>query len=881
MKGDRKNIKPPKWADRLLEWYCRPELLEDLQGDLYEFFYRRVETKGIWNARWHYLLDALKFFRLYTVKPLKIIQSMTFFNLLGNYYKTSVRSIARNKLFSGINIIGLAVAMSVGLLMITYIGESLTFDEFHEKKDRIYRVITTYKGVTNDDSFKLASTSLYLGEKLREEYSGFEKVLIMRRNFWADISKGEHTINVRGHFASPEFFDVFSFELIAGNEATALVEPNSIVLTETTARKLFKEENPVGQIVQADDITYTITGLMRDIPANSHIQFEALASLETFKLNHPKTEIPEEYGWSSVWMNHIYLLLEEGVNPEDINDDLAMIASEENINSDRVTIEHELGSLSAIVPGPDLSNQIGPSISWTAVYQLLGLTLIIILSACFNYTNLSIARSLRRAKEVGIRKVVGATRSQVFTQFIIEAVIISLLALLISVGLYLLIKPEFVHSIADGDNVGMEFRWMHIVNFLVFAICIGLVAGVLPSAVLSKLRAISILSDITKIKLLKGVSLRRILIVLQFAISMIMIISATIAYQQYKFSINYDLGFNSDNILNISLIGNDAEILMNELAKHPEIVAMSRSLMVPSTGSIYGERVKYKDPLDSVLIHINYVDQAYTSVHDFTFLAGGTFPYDRKPDDLGASFIIIDRALSERFGFDTPQEALGETLKLSDERLGAVQVVGVIENYQYTNLEGSNHPSALIPGGEDGFQYINLKVNTTDIIALLDKIEAVWSSVDEVHPFEAYFMNDMIQESYDFLEVIYRIFTFLAVLAISISTMGLLGIAVFTTETKIKEISIRKVMGATERNLIVLLSRSFLLMLIISAVIAIPFTYYFFTSLVLADFKDRIAIGILELTPGVLVIILIGLLTIGWQTFRAARTNPADTLRDE
>ncbi|WP_420577468.1 ABC transporter permease [Ekhidna sp.] len=868
--------------DRIIEFYCRKDLLEDLQGDLHEYYFRNLE-KSRRRANLIFFLDVLKFCRLYTIQKPKIIGQMTFFNLMANYFKTSVRSIARNKLFSSINIIGLAVSMSVGLLMITYIGETLTFDEFHEKKDRIYRVTSTYQSVSNDDPFDLASTSVFIGEKLKEEYTGFEKVLIMRRNFSADIAKGENIINVRGHYSTPEFFDVFSFDLQSGDPSTALVDPNSIILTEKAAEKLFKDEDPVGQVVSAGEESYTVTGIIKEVPQNSHIQFEALASFSTIANDHRDDENSSFFTWRSIWMNYVYVLLDEGTTPQQINASLIEIASEENEKTDRFTITHELESLMDIVPGRDLSNQIGPSINWESIYQLLGLTLIIILSACFNYTNLSIARALRRAKEVGIRKVVGASRSQVLAQFVFEAILIAIFSLVIAVGLYQMIKPEFVASVLDEENIGMEFTWMNLVYFIGFAIVIGFVSGILPSVVLSKLKAISILTDATKLKMFKGVNLRKVLIVFQFAISMALIIGATITYRQYNFSINYDLGFNTENILNMELFRNDSELLMNELAKLPEIKEMSRSGMIPSTGEIWGDELKYKDPMDSVSIYFNRVDKNYPGVHGMKFLAGGTFPYDMKEGEEDPKFIIIDRSLSERFGFNKPEEALGEILYLQrrNEDDLPVQITGVIENYQYQNLASDPEPTALIPGGKDDLYNINMVVSSTDIIGLMDKMEKIWADVEKVHPFTAEFLDEQIQSSYAHYKVMFRIFTFLAILAITISTMGLLGMAVFTTETRIKEVSIRKVLGATEQNLIMILSRSFMIMLFISAVIAIPFTYFFFTEYILGEFKKRIDIGPMELLPGVLLIFLIGFLTISWQTIKAAKTNPADMLRDE
>lgn len=873
-----KRTGPPRWMDWIVELYCKRDLLEDLQGDLHEYYDRNLD-KGRFKANLIFFIDVVKFCRLYTIRKPKIVERMTFFNLIENYFKTSVRSLARNRLFSFINIIGLAISMSIGILMITYISELMSYDTFHTKADRIFRVHSTYQDISSDDPFDLASTSVFIGKKLKEDYPGLEKVLLMRRNFRKDLKMGENVISVRGLYSGEEFFDVFSFELLSGNPATALSEPNSLVLTEETAKKLFDDQDPLGQIVQAGDESFTITGVMKDIPSNSHMQFEVLASFMTFENEMKK--INASFIWSSIWMNYVYVLLEEGSSPTTVDTHLQKIAEEENAKTDRYQISHQIENLLAISPGKSLSNGIGPNISWKSIYQLVGLTLIIIVSACFNYTNLSIARSLRRAKEVGVRKIVGASRGQVFSQFTFEAVIISLIALLISFGLFLLIRGEFEDTIIDSERVDMTFNWIHLLYFGVFAVLIGLVAGTLPSLFLSKLRAISVLSDVSKVKLFKGLTLRKTLIVIQFSLSMALIIGATISYKQYKYSLNFDLGFSTKNILNLSLNESvDIKLLSNEVSQLSEVSKISKSGMALSTGEIWGEEVKYKDPMDSVDIYVNFVDKYYLDVHDFEIIAGGTFEYDLEEGD--PKFIIIDERLRERLGIASAQDAVGEVLYLN-RRINdiPVEIVGVIQNFQYANITNEMEPSALVHGSSDDFQLLNLVVKSDDMIGFMGKLENIWNKFDKVHPFRARFFDQQIEDSYADNKATFRVLTFLAILAISISTMGLLGMAVFTAETRIKEISLRKVMGATERNLIFILAKGFIVMLLVSATFAVPLTYYFFTEMVLVDYANRVSIGPFELLSGVILVLGIGLLTISWQTRKAAKTNPADMLRNE
>ncbi|MEQ8237910.1 MAG: ABC transporter permease [Cyclobacteriaceae bacterium] len=871
---------PPKWMNRILEFYCKPHLLEDLQGDLHEYYAQNL-SKGRFKANLIFLLDVMKFFRPYTVKQPKIFVRMTFFNLFGTYFKTSLRNLKRHKLFSTINVVSLAISMSVGILMITYLSGLLGYDHFHDKKDRIYRILTHYQSVTSDSPTDLASTSVYIGQKLQEEYQGIEELVILRRGLDEDLTIGDKTISAYGFYASESFFEIFSFRLKDGASATALENPYSLVLTENTAEKLFQDKNPVGEILVLDDKNYTVTGVMENIPEASHMQFEFLASFSTAVQEERAKESTYFFEWNNVWMNHVYVLLPEGQSSDALQNQLDRIAATENAGRERYTITMELENILAINPGRDLSNQISSVVSWDVIYQLLALTIIVLLSACFNYTNLSIARSLRRSKEVGVRKVVGASRNQVFLQFIFEAVIIALIALFVAFGLFLIIKPEFINLIMEGPSTLMQFQWLHLIYFLAFAIFIGVIAGFLPSLFLSKLKAISIFKDASQVKFLKGMSLRRALIICQFSLSMAFIMGATIAYRQFNYALNFDLGFTTENILNVDLKGNDSELLINELRKIPEVTKISRSALIPSAGSVYSEEVKYKDPLDSAVVYINHVDSAYLGVHNFKLLAGTTFPYDLKKDE-DTKFVIIDERLRERFAFESPQSAIGESLRIN-RRSGdfKVEIVGVIDSYQYTTIQSIPEPTLLFQGKQKSTYYLNLAIRTENIGELMDKLEAAWSKVDPIHPFEATFFDESIASAYGEYKVMFRIFTFLAFLAVSIASMGLLGMAVFTTETRMKEISVRKVMGASESNLVYLLSRSFMFMLLTAALIAVPATYALFEQVILDDYVNRISIGFLEIVPGTLGIILLGLLTISWQTRKAARTNPAEMLRND
>lgn len=585
--GERRQVKPPKWARRWLAWYCRPALLEDLEGDLNEYFDRNVKARGPRWARLIYVLDVFKFFRPYTVRKPEFFNLLIHWIMIGSYVKTSGRSIMRNKLFSAINIVGLAISMSVGLIVIAFISDLLSYDSFHEKKERIYRVITT------DQTMDFASTSVKAGKRIEETISGVEALTILRRGFGGDVTIDKTTLPIGGFWADESFLDVFTFPMLQGNPATALKEPYSLVLTERAARKLFGMTDVLGKSVRMDTVNYLVTAVLKDIPKLSHLTFEALASFATVELEN--RDAGGFMSWGSIFMNYVYVLLPENSNPQLLQASLDKLSNAENaaVANSRLTLS--LQPLNKIVLGKTLRNQYGPVMNAAAMWILTCLALVVILSACFNYTNLSIARSLRRSREVGIRKVIGAMKIQVVAQFIIESIIISLAALAFAVLLFFLLRTEFLslHGFLR-DLIILELTPKILFSFIVLALVVGIVAGFLPALFFSSINAIGALKDVSSLQLFRHVNIRKGLIVVQYVFSLIFITTTIIGYKQYQNFLSYDLGFKTENILNINVQGNKAALLEKELAELPEVSGISQSFIVMSLGRSSVGQMKYK-----------------------------------------------------------------------------------------------------------------------------------------------------------------------------------------------------------------------------------------------------------------------------------------------
>ncbi|WP_428663630.1 ABC transporter permease [Runella sp.] len=877
MKTSATSPQPPRWAQRFLRWYCRAELLEDLQGDLNEFFDRNLKAKGAKRARFIYCLDVLKFFRFYTVRKFDFFHPIIPWIMISSYFKTSRRSLVRNKLFSAINIIGLSISMSVGLLLIAFLTDLLSYDDFHEKKDRIYRIITTSQR-PGQRPMELVSGSVKTGKKIKNELPGVEKTTLIRWGFGGDAQIGDTKIPLSGLWADNDFYKVFSFSLLKGDPNTALKEPYSLVLTEKTAKKLFGDTDALGKSIRFDTLNYVVTGIMKDIPKLSHLRFEALVSYATIELQNPGGADGDFLSWENIYSNFTYLVLPKNGNRQTLQDRLNQFSNQENKNIKNHIISLSLQPLSEVVIGNRVENSIGPTINRIAIWILSGLVVVVILSACFNYTNLSIARSLRRSREVGIRKVIGALKGHVLGQFIMESVLISLLALAFSFILFLFLRTQFL-SLAPqiSDLISLELSPLLIVYFIGFSIFVGILAGFLPALFFARIKAVQVMKDMASLQLFRRVTMRKVLIVVQYTLSLIFITTTVIGYNQYKSFLVFDLGFTTENILNIRMQGNKAEVFKKELAALPAVSDISTSRMITSLGSKYGMSMKYQT--DSTGVWLNFVDEKYFPIHKHQFLAGSNFR--TRPKNGEETEVIVNEQLLKRFNIAKrlPVKAIGKQLITPEGK--HLSIVGVVKDFHYGTLEDKIEPLVFRYSSEESGGYLNVKISSNDLPGAMESIKEAWKRIDKTHPLDARFYDDQIEEAYRQFSVMVKVIGFLAFLAICIASMGLFGMVVFTTETKLKEISIRKVLGANEFTLVYLLSKGFLMLLILSALIALPATYFFFEQVVLTKFAYHQSISLAELLAGVLAVMTLAFLLIGSQTLKVARSNPAKVLKSE
>jgi putative ABC transport system permease protein len=803
-----------------------------------------------------------------------------------SYFKTAVRNLLRHRFFSFINIFGLAVAMTLSMVIIMLVADQMTYDRYNTKRNRIYRINSIPIGSNGEIMNETATTSLPLRGEMMNYYTGIESTVRIARGFgnmWLEIEQNVN-IPIAGYFADPEVLDLFEYELEYGDPKTALVEPYAVVLTHKAAKKLFKQENPLGEMFKVgDEGPYKVTGILKDTDHKSHIVFDALASFSTIESleaqgKRTKGEIDN---WYTAWDGWVYVLLEDGKTENDIQPQLTKTEQKyfsKLPNPDKDSkIQYKLQSLTSITPGAFINNPIGPFLPWVFVYFFIGLASVVMLTSCFNFTNLSIARSLTRAREIGVRKVIGAMRWQVFIQFLSESVLIALIALVAAIGMLIAMKPIMGQlSFARLMKWDLEANFFVFAVFLVFAVVVGLLAGILPAIVLSRFQPIKVLKGLGSMKLLSNIGLRQTLLVLQFAFSLIFILSVIVVFNQLKLFLRADHGFSMEQKIVVNLGNTPAQALKIELLKYNNIESISAVSHVPAAGTSRG--VGYKKSLeekDWTMIYYYSTDEDYLKNLDIPLVAGRYF--DPSAGDSNKDFIVLNEKAVSAFHFASPLEAIGQIIVKDDST--RKQIIGVVRDYNHQILIEKLDPMALVYSPDE---YRILQVKYTGTYADAGRsVEKAWAKTNPALQVDYKDFYGEVHKIYDiFFGDLVGILSVISILAISISCLGLLGMATYATETRIKEISIRKVLGSSNTSLIYMLSKGFVVILIIAIVIAVP-AAYFINNLWLELLAYHVNVDVKTILIGVLMLTVFGGLTIGSQTWRATYVKPVDNLKND
>jgi putative ABC transport system permease protein len=802
-------------------------------------------------------------------------------NMIKSIITTALRNIFRHKAFSLINLIGLSVSMSLGLLIIMVIREQYTFDKFHNDADRIYR-INTLALRKDGGSEPYASVPLPIGTVIKDNYSFANQVVRICDRLRADAILPNVNVPVRGMFVDPTFLEMFNFPLEKGN--SDLSDPKDLILTHEAAEKIFGKQEAVGQTLLLSGYgEFKVSGVLREINKKTHLEFEVLASTMAMSLLKKDSNLSQSFDdWTDYYSGYVYFKLNEGKDKSEVEQALMKIAKERYANIKLETrdrgYQFYLQPLNEITPGPLLSNQLGKGMPQLLVIFLSALVSIVMLVACFNYTSLTIAKSISRSREIGMRKIVGAKRVQIFVQFIGEAVVFSALSLLVSYILLQLLKPAFMQL-----NIAREFSTtltesysLHVIFFL-FALTIGVIAGLLPAAYLSAFRPLQVLKDSGRLKIYSRLTFRKVLIVGQFTLSFVFIILVLAIHNQVNYMLNADYGINDKNILNVRLQGMEFQKFANEVRKLNGVDQVGGVSHQLGTWSDHSSNYKRHNDEESFVMRDFLVDDNYIENIEIDFVAGKNF--DPATEGENERHVILNEKAIPLFKLTDSSSAIGQTIFLNDSV--ELTVIGVVKDFHFRPLSYEIGPLALRYNPRE-LTFLSAKFFPGRKEQITAAIESIWKKLDPNHIIEMKTMHQEIEDAYTqagFTDLI-KIVGYGCFLIICLACFGMLGMVMYSMQQSLKEISVRKVMGASTPMIAIRLSKSFLSLIVIAVLIGI-LVGYFLEKAFAQQFAYKAPISIFLYGVGVLFIVIISLTTIISQTWTAASSNPTKFLRNE
>ncbi|MBA3647365.1 MAG: ABC transporter permease [Chitinophagales bacterium] len=794
--------------------------------------------------------------------------------MIRNLWLVAIRNLKKDLWYTMLNILGLAIGITCSLFMIFYIRDELSFDRYHKKADRIVRINSYIDEPSN--SMKLAITQYVMAPALKRDYPEVEEAVRFFANGRTMFKNGDlHFYEDKTYYTDSNVFKVFTWNFIEGNSETALKEPNSMVLTETSAEKYFGRTNAVGNSLRSNSgDVYKVTAVIKDVPANSHLIFSALISANS---------LPKDYdggGWGNFNI-YTYVLLKPNTDKAAFEKKLMpmygkyMAAIFDQFN---IKIHYGVQPITDIHLHSDMTNEPEEIGSMSYIYIFFAVAIFMLIIASINYMNISAARSARRAKEIGIRKVTGSTKSQLIAQFLIESLLSACIGLLLSIVFVLLLLPTFDSLAGKSISFHILFQPESVSILATIILFVGLAGGMYPAFYLSKFNPVFVLKG----SLSKGssnVSLRRALIVVQFSISMIMIVCTFVVYRQLQYVRSKDLGFNKEEVVSLNVDGNGdlrSKVLAfkNVLHENSQVLTVSASESRPGNGNINFNLFSLDSRNGSVDKGISCygVDENFFPVLDIKLVKGRNFS---GPSDTLRS-IIVNENLVKYFGWDEP---LGKIVKSSGDTSGRYfEVIGVVKDYNQKSLYNPLEPLILFyrPNSNN----ILVKISPTNIPATLTSLEKTWKTIFPELLFQYVFLDQDFDSQYAADQKRGKIFIAFSILTILITCLGLLGLIAFTTQQRQKEIGIRKIMGAGLREIVPLIIKNFIFLVGLSCIIAFPVAWYFMNQW-LKIFPYNTGLSAAPFLLSALIVLIITLLTVIFHTMRAAIANPAKSLRAE
>jgi len=866
---NKQTIKPPRIASRILEFIIQKDIKYGAMGDLEEQFYWSIQEYGLFKARllyWKQIAGALPYF----IKN-SVLWSLI---MLKNYFKTTFRNTTRHRRYSFINLAGLATALACVILILLWVQHELSYDQFHEKADDIFMVLR------GEEETIMAPTSCLLAPSLVAELPE-----VVNATRFAQIPETEKVLFRSGEkvfeenisFTDSHFFEIFSFPFLKGTPGSALKGPASVVITEKTARKYFGSQEAYGQSIQmflyGVKMPMSITGVIKDIPSNSHIDCDIFVSLDTMR--------SIGINWED-WRNQVprtYILSRDNIVDADLASKITACEIRNRPDADLEKLFYSLLPLKNIHLQAKNIKFFATTGDSKYVYIFTVAAFIILLIACVNYMNLSTAVSLKRAKEIGLRKVVGANRSMLIKQLLGETVILSFLAIMLAVLLAQIFMPVF-NRISGKSLTIHYFDIRFLIGAGLLAFFTGILSGYYPALFLSSFQPARILKEKSSLAL-KGMGLRKGLVVFQFSLSIILIISTIIVFKQLLFIKNSDIGYDRDNILCVRIagdMGDTYDVLKNELLKNPDILGVSRgeplnaNVITNTDGVIWRGKEENKTQYFRIL----RTDCDFASTYDIK-MEEGRFYSKEFPSDATGSY-VINRAAQKVMGLESP---VGEEINLWG-RKGSI--IGVASDFHFGSFHQSIEPLLIILPSERFKNFflrlLSVRYKSGTLQSSMRYVEDKWKAVIPDMPYDYYFLNDALNTQYKAEQRMGTIFRYFTILAIFIACLGLYGLTSISAEQKIKEIGIRKVLGASASNITVMLSKEFLKWVVLANFIAWPVAWYVMNRW-LQNFAYRINMGWRTFVLAGALALAIALSTVSIRAFLAATADPVESLRYE
>lgn len=857
---------PPKFFVRLLRFFCHPDYLEELEGDLQETYELDLEEKGSSFANRRYRSEIVKLMRPSVLKGVS-------WPLFRSSFKIAYRNLRQDLVGGLINIIGLALALTSALFIFLFVHHEMSVDDDFAKKDRIYRV--TYDERPHRDNGRyLATVAPPFAPTLAAEFNEVEAAVRLR--YMDDvILSHEENMNYEsdGIYVDPQFFDLFDFPFASGDHESALLEPNSIVLTPAIARKYFGDEDPMGKSLMLDDeIKLKVTGVLTAEPAGTHLDFDFLISFSTFKVPHGYPVTLDSWGWISF---HTYVLMRRGFDRDRFHAKLEDFAAR-HVYADRdVSASFQLQSLDQIYFHSGNMMNTGDLRRGSLVYTsgLTAIAFMILLVAGFNYMNISTARSFKRSREVGVRKVLGAKRGVLISQFVAESLATSLLSLIVALLLFEVLRRYLLQYLGWPFEFDYRYYALLLPTLFIVTVVIGVLSSLYPAGVLANFRPTQALRGLASPGN-RQLSVRKILVVLQFGITVLLIFSTIVVTRQMAFVQGTHLGYDRDQLVYLQLSSDDFldyyEVARNVFSDNPAVLSITAGdVMDGDYGSVPVTPFGSEESIAMNMMggHFDY----FTSL-GVEILEGRDFSRSHPTDTLSA--VIINESVAKVFDWDDP---IGQRLLVNTDIEG--EVIGVVKDFHFHSLHNPIGPMVTVIPRTHMDKIIMRIAPVADMQKLISSLEDDWKAIAPHLPFAFSFVDDDLKSQYQSDQLFAKMIRFFSVLAIFIAGLGLYGLVTIISAFRTKEIGIRKVLGASVLGISMLLSRNFIALILVANVVAIPIGWWVMSKW-LNNFAYRVDITWNYFAAAVVLSLLVAAVAIGYQVLQSSRVNPVHSLSE-